>query len=162
MVLTGSRNCALRILARMLIPKLRLRSPACQIDSSLPHPQQQSLSSRPHTSAASAPACRRPQSTHVCRSTPSQPTDYSVLSYSSAQLYSPQQLAELRGDARDTIVALSSGSGRAGVALIRISGPRAGKPSSCGTCLSCHDCQPTYQQPKMQRCGMQMMSCRRC
>lgn len=56
--------------------------------------------------------------------------DHSILSYSSTETYTPQQLAELREDARDTIVALSSGSGRAGVAVIRVSGPRAGMSGS--------------------------------
>ena len=160
MVLTGSRIFGLKVLARMLYPKFRLRNPACHIDSSPPLPQQKHLRSSPSSAAASAPACRRLQSTHLCRSAPSQPTDNSVLSYSSAQPYSPQQLAELRKDARDTIVALSSGSGRAGVAVIRISGPRAGMPSPCGTSLSCCDYHSAHQ-PDMQHCGMQMTSCER-
>ena len=161
MVLSPSRIAGLRVIARMLIPKLRLRSPACHIDSSPPHPQPKTLISRPHNLAASAPASRETQTMHVCRSASLQPTEYSVLSYSSAQPCSPQQLAELRENARDTIAALSSGSGRAGVAVIRISGPRAGRPSSCGACSSCCDHQCVQQQPNMQRRGMQMMSCRR-
>ena len=53
-----------------------------------------------------------------------------MFSYSSAEPYTPQQLAELRESARDTIVALSSGSGRAGVAVIRVSGPKAGEANA--------------------------------
>ena len=90
--------------------------------------------------------------------------DCSTLSYNSPHLSSPEELASLTEDARDTIVALSSGSGRAGVAVIRVSGPRAGAMLGHGTkactlqrsglmkavCLSMQD----------KLCGVQMVSCR--
>lgn len=133
MVLAGIRNAGLRRVAKMLFSKLRLLSPTCHGDSSLPQPQQAAWSSKLHKLPASTSPRNTSESTHICRSAPSQSPDYSVLSYSSAQPYSAQQLAELRENARDTIVALSSGSGRAGVAVIRISGPRAGKSSLLGT-----------------------------
>ena len=90
--------------------------------------------------------------------------DCSTLSYSSAHISSPEELASLTEDARDTIVALSSGSGRAGVAIIRVSGPRAGVMLGHGTkactlqrsglmeavCLSMQD----------KLCGVQIVSCR--
>ena len=137
----------------MLSLKLRLRRPACQVDCGLPLPHHKAGRRGPDTSAVAAPVRNKFDSTFFCRSASSQPTDYSVVSYSSAQPYSPQQLAELREDARDTIVALSSGSGRAGVAVIRISGPRAGMAYSCGTCLSCCHRHVAHHQSYMQRYG---------
>ena len=46
--------------------------------------------------------------------------------YRLGQLYCAAA-ASYRDDERDTIAALSSGSGRCGVALLRVSGPRAGR-----------------------------------
>lgn len=163
MVLTGTtRSAGLRQIARMLSLKLRLRRPACHFDCSLPLPHHKAVSWSPRIYPAAAPVRNRLLSTSLCRPASSQPTNYSVLSYSSAQPHSPQQLAELREDARDTIVALSSGSGRAGVAVIRISGPRAGKASSYGTCLSCCHRHFTTVSLTCSAVGVQMMCCRRC
>ena len=125
MALVGTGLVILKRTVRMLSTMLRPLSATCPVNDSLPSSQQKFSSRKHHRSAARSNARNLSTSTLVCRSEP-QHTDYRVLSYSSAQPYSPQQLADLREDARDTIVALSSGSGRAGVAVIRVSGPRAG------------------------------------
>ena len=88
--------------------------------------------------------------------------DRSIVSCSSTYVRGPEELLDRPEDARDTIVALSSGSGRAGVAVIRVSGPRAGAMIGHGAkactlqwsnsvdavCLSMPD----------EACGMQMLS----
>ena len=102
------------------------------VESSLPMFQAVSKMCSCRTAAGYYSIKKHRASLPVIRSTSSQQAEYSVFSYSSGEPYTPQQLAELREDARDTIVALSSGSGRAGVAVIRVSGPRAGEANAQG------------------------------
>ena len=102
------------------------------VESSLPMFRANSTRCSCRTAAGYYSIKKHRASSPVTRSTSSQQAEYSVFSYSSAEPYTPQQLAELREDTRDTIVALSSGSGRAGVAVIRVSGPRAGEANAQG------------------------------
>lgn len=137
MLLASTRYATAARIARMLSPAPHLKSSVCHVSSSLPQLRAGLSSSSPHAASRHLSAWRLPRILQICPSAPSQNAEYSVLSYSSTETYSPQQLAELREDARDTIVALSSGSGRAGVAVIRVSGPRAGEFIIHGTCRSC-------------------------
>lgn len=130
MLLAYNRYATATRIARMLSAAPHLMSIDYHVNSSLPQLRAGMSSSNPHAASRHFSAWRMPRILQICRSAPSQHADYSVLSYSSTETYSPQQLAELREDARDTIVALSSGSGRAGVAVIRVSGPRAGETFS--------------------------------
>ena len=116
----------------MLPHRLPGLSPNHHVESSLPVFQANLTRCSCTTAAGYYGIKKHRTSLPVTRSTSSQQAEYSVFSYSSAEPYTPQQLAELREDARDTIVALSSGSGRAGVAVIRVSGPRAGEANAQG------------------------------
>ena len=98
------------------------------------------------------------------RSAKSSQADCSILSYSSAHLYGSEELANLTEGARDTIVALSSGSGRAGVAVIRVSGPSAGAVTEHGmkdcTSLRSNLVDAICLVMPEKFCGVQMLFCR--
>ena len=129
------------------------------VESSLPMFRANSTRCSCRTAAGYYCIKKHRASSPVTRSTSSQQAEYSVFSYSSAEPYTPQQLAELREDARDTIVALSSGSGRAGVAVIRVSGPRAGEANAQGMRLWYLTHLTIYAY--WIASNVQMMSCKR-
>ena len=117
-------------LGRMLPQRLPDLSHNHHVESSLPIFQANSSRCSCRSTAGYHSIKKHRRSSPVTCSTSSQQAEYSVFSYNSAEPYTPQQLAERREDARDTIVALSSGSGRAGVAVIRVSGPKAGEANA--------------------------------